>query len=164
MIIIRTELRNGIIVFVCFLLTILSVDWFIPKQFNFHEYQRIDPKDLVMNPDIFEGEHVSTYGTISSVNVSFPSSAYYAETDLGLVLLIPYSNQQVRVGDCVNIRGISLLVSNGYLEVTEMHIADQLGPLLKSVPGIIGFVILFFAFFKLDLHGLAFIPRSESDA
>ena len=164
MTIIRTDLRNGLIVLVCFLVTIIMTDLLLPSQIDLFEYQRIDPEDLTENPISYEGERISTYGIITSVNNTLPNSHYYAETEWGLILLIPSSDQQVQVGDRVNIRGISLLVSSGYFEVTEMHIADQLGPLLKSVPGIIGFVILFFVFFKLDLHGLAFIPRSEPDA
>ena len=164
MTIIRTELRNGLIVLVCFLVTIIMADLLLPSQIDLFEYQRINPEELTENPIMYEGELISTYGVITSVNNTIPNSHYYAETEWGLILLIPSSDQQVQVEDRVNIRGTSLLVSNGYFEVTEMHITDQLGLLLRSVPGIIGFIILFFVFFKLDLHGLSFIPRSESDA
>ena len=128
------------------------------------EYQLVDSKELVDNPSKYEGKLVSTVGLIASINSSASLSANIVETEYGLIIFIPYSLGHVQVGVRVDVRGRVLLISNGYIEAIEIHIADPMNSILRSIPGIIIFVILFFVYFKIDYQRIAFIPRSDSNA
>jgi hypothetical protein len=161
---IRDDLRNGLIAFLCFLALIVATDYFLPFQLDIFEYRLVSLEDIAENSGEFEGELVSTSARISATNVSLSESVYYANTSEGVILLIPFSLCQLEAGDRVNVRGKSLLESMGYIEVYEIHVADQIGPILRSAPGIVAFVILFFIFFKIDFDNLAFVPRRDSYA
>jgi hypothetical protein len=80
------------------------------------------------------------------------------------MLHIPLSLGLLQAGDSILLHGRSLIDSLGYIEVDEIHINDAIGPILRSIPGIIGFVVLFFLIFKIRFQKLAFVPRSESYA
>ena len=164
MTLIRHELRNGIIVLICFLVIVAATDYFIPTQLNIFEYSYIDADYLASHPTEFEGQFVSSEVIITEVNYTAQDSEYFAKTQEGLILLVPSLFGSILIGDKVDFRGISYILSVGYLEVIEIHVVDQIGPIFRSVPGILAFVILFFIIFKIDIRGLAFVPRRESNA
>jgi hypothetical protein len=160
----RPELRNGLLVLCCFLLTVIATDFFIPNQLDLFDYQIVNSDDLVENPSGFEGKLISIGVSISTISSSNSTIEYYAITSKNITLLVPFSLSLLQEGDRANIRGISLLQSQGYIEVHDLHVADSVGPILRSIPGIIGLVVLLFMIFRLNLRKLAFEPRSESHA
>ena len=155
----RPQLGKGLVVFICFLFIILANDMFFPDSFIIPEYRPVSAERLLENPEDFEGVKVSFEVIVLEVTDNITESKYLVKTEENVDLEIQYSLGPVHVGDDVLLRGISYLHAEGYIEVTELYVTDPVGPVIKSIPGIVSLVILFFLVFSFDYQKLAFIPR-----
>ena len=160
----RPQLGKGLVVFTCFLLMIIANDILFPDPLILSEYWPVSADRLLQNSQDFEGVKVSFGVVVSEITDNITEFTYLASTEEGVNLLIPKSLGMLDVGDDILLRGISYLHSAGYIEVIEIYVTDSIGPILKSIPGIISLIILFFLIFTFDFQKLAFVPRSDQNA
>ncbi|MFO7835844.1 MAG: hypothetical protein R6V83_04250 [Candidatus Thorarchaeota archaeon] len=159
-------LRNGVIVFSCFTLLLLTAGTIFPYQINLTEYNHVNPTLLARNPQDYEGEKISLGVQIEEVLYTGQENGTFATTEDGLVIKIPPSVDTLSVGSHLEIRGISYLSSRGYVEATQVYVRDYPFPgvsrsLLHSIPGILAFIALFFAVFRFDVDQFRFVSRRD---
>ncbi|MGV9169884.1 MAG: hypothetical protein ACOC38_08110 [Promethearchaeia archaeon] len=162
----RPTLRNGVIVFSCFILLLFTVGAAFPYQINLTEYSHVDSILLATNPADYEGEKISIGIQIEEVLNTSQENGTIAATVEGPTIKIPSYLGSPSVGDHLEIRGISYLSSRGYVEATQIYVRDYPLPyvsrsLLHSILGIIVFVAIFFAVFRFDVDQLRFVSRRD---
>jgi len=154
---IRTELKRGLALFILFLALILASSTLFPYAIKQSEYAVVSIDRLKENPVPFEGENISSEVTITSI---LENGTYlFTERGVTVILIIPSSLGSLEVGDQVNIRGTSWILTNNTIIVHELYVRDYNSSPIRSVPGIILFAILFFSVFRIDLSRLAFVRR-----
>ena len=79
----------------------------------------------------------------------------------GIILLFPSSVGVPREDDRVMFRGISWIYSNNSVLVHEFYTLDYNSSLIRSIPGILLFLVMFFTVFTIDLNRLAFVTRRD---
>ena len=159
---IRPELVRGVTVLAIFMLVILSTDLLFPYPIRQSEYQVVDIDCLKQDPTLFEGENISSQVRI----ISDLGNGTYIITTKGnnVTLLVPVSLGSLKTGDLVYIRGISWIQTNNSIVVHQFYVLDYNSSLIRSVPGIVIFVILFFWVFTIDFRQLAFVRRNRQSA
>jgi len=162
----RPTLRNGVIVFSCFILLLFTVGAAFPYQINLTEYSHVDSIRLVTNPADYEGEKISIGVQIEEVLNTSQENGTFAATEEGLVIKIPPSVDSPSVGNHLEIRGISYLSSHGYIEATQVYVRDYPFPyvsrsILHSIPGILAFVAIFFTIFRFDMEQFRLVSRRD---
>lgn len=159
---IRPELVRGVTVLAIFMLVILSTDLLFPYPIRQSEYQVVDIDRLKQDPTLFEGENISSQVRI----ISDLGNGTYIITTKGnnVTLFVPVSLGSLKTGDLVYIRGISWIQTNNSIVVHQFYVLDYNSSLIRSVPGIVIFVILFFWVFTIDFRQLAFVRRNRQSA
>jgi hypothetical protein len=159
---VRPELLRGLVVLGLFFALIITTDLFLPYTFEQSGYTVVDIKKLEENPLPLEGREISSSATITAVvdNGTF----YTAEVEEGATLIFPSAIGPPSVGERVLFRGTSWIGTNGSILVHEFYALDYSSSLIRSVPGIILFIVMFFMVFKIDLRRLAFVVRRSEDA
>ena len=159
---IRPELVRGVIVLAIFIAVILSTDILFPYPIRQSEYQVVDIARLKQDPVLFEGENISSQVRI----VSDLGNGTYIITTKGnnVTLLVPVALGSLKTGDLVYIRGTSRVQTNNSIVVHQFYVLDYNSSLIRSVPGIVIFVILFFSVFTIDFKQLAFVRRNRQSA
>ena len=158
----RPELLRGLTVLGIFLAVIISTELLLPYPIEHARYTSIDIRKIIQNPIPFEGQEISSAATVTAVtsNESF-SIAAIAE---GVTLIFPSSVGHPREGDRVLFRGISWIHANNSVLVHEFYTLDYNSSLIRSIPGVLLFLVLFFMVFTIDLNCLAFITRRRRNA
>lgn len=77
----------------------------------------------------------------------------------GVTLVFPSDLNSPMVGQRILLRGTSWLHSNGSILVHEFYALDYSSSIIRSIPGIILFIVIFFMIFKVDFNRLAFVSR-----
>ena len=113
------------------------------------------------NPLPLEGHAISTTATV--ISVTDTGSYYSVVVSEGATLVLPLNMTPPLGGQRLLVRGTSWLHTNGSIFVHEFYALDYSSSLIRSVPGIVIFVILFFMTFKIDFRKLAFTERKEDD-
>ena len=159
---IRPELARGVAVLAIFIVVILSTDLLFPYPIHQSEYQVVDIARLKQDPAPFEGKNISSQVRI----ISALGNGTYIITEKGnnVTLLVPVSLGSLKTGDLVYIRGISWVQTNNSIVVRQFYVLDYNSSLIRSVPGIVIFVILFFSVFTFDFKRLAFVRRNRQSA
>lgn len=153
----RPELIRGLAVLGIFCVLIISVDFLYPYSMNPDGYTVVGIRQLTENPLPLEGAEISTSATV--ISISDHGSYFSAEVSEGVSLVFLSPQIAPDVGQRILVRGTSWLHSNGSIVVHEFYALDYSSSLIRSVPGIILFVVLFFMTFKIDFHNLAFVAR-----
>ena len=158
----RKELVRGIAALIIFLMVIIASDISFPNAIKQSNYVAIGIEKLNQNPAPYEGENISSQVRI----ISDLENGTYIITEKGnnVTLIVPVSLGPLATGDLVYIRGISWIQTNNSIAVHEFHILDNNSSLIRSVPGIVIFVILFFSVFTIDFKQLAFVRRNRQSA
>ena len=158
----RPELLRGLTVLAIFFAVIISTELLLPYPIEHARYTSIDIRKIIQNPIPFEGHEISSAVTVSTVitNESF-SIADVAE---GIILVLPSSVGPPKEGDRVMFRGISWIYSNNTVLVHEFYTLDLNSSLIRSIPGVLLFLVMFFTVFTIDLNRLAFITRRHRNA
>ena len=156
---IRPELIRGLAVLGIFFVVIVSTDLFLPYTVNPEGYTVVGIRRLNENPLPLEGLAISTTATIDSV--VFDGNHYLAEVSENATLVFSSSIAPPEVGQRILLRGISWLYTNGSIRVQEFYALDYSSSLIRSIPGIILFVVMFFMVFKIDFRQLAFVSKEE---
>jgi hypothetical protein len=125
-------------------------------------YTVADIRRIEENPLPLEGREISSIATVVSVldNGSF----YSVPVAEGVTLIFPSAIGHPLDGQRVLFRGVSWVGTNDSIMVHEFYELDSSSSLIRSVPGIVLFAVLFFIVFRVDFSRLAFVPRRGEDA
>ena len=123
-------------------------------------YTRVEARVLSANPSQFEGRRVSLGVTISRSPDPVSGNTTY-NVEEGFSIECSEALGHLRVGDAVALRGVCRLETLGVIIVEELHVSDELNPLLRSALGLVLFVVMLFSLFRFDLKRIAFIPRRK---
>ena len=158
----RPELLKGLIVLSIFFAVILSTEILLPHPIEHTRYMSIDIRKVKESPVPFEGQEISSAATVSAVisNESFSM----AEVVEGVILVFPSSVGHPREGDRVMFRGTSWIHLNNSVLIHEFYTLDHYSSLIRSIPGVLLFLVMFFAIFAIDLNRLAFVNRRHRNA
>jgi len=156
---VRPELTRGLAVLGIFFVLIISTDFLYPYSYNPAGYTVVGIRRLNENPLPLEGAAISTSATI--ISVANHGSYFSAETSEGATLIFPSPLISPEAGQRILVRGTSWLYTNGSILVHEFYALDYSSSLIRSIPGIILFVVMFFMIFKIDFGRLAFVARKE---
>ena len=153
---IRPELIRGIALLSVFLLFVVSTELLVPFPIQHSNYASVSLLRLRDSPATFEGVNVSSKATI--VLITDHGSYSIAETEEGPSLVfaiddVPPTRSRILV------RGVSWVSTNNTISVHEFHTLDFYSSIIRSIPGIILFIVLFFMIFRIDFSQLAFVLR-----
>ena len=155
--ILRPELARGTAVLAVFLMFVVGYSALGPITIQTTEYAYINLYSLSETPAAYEGVNISSAATISSVRTNV--SGTFLETEEGVLLLLPLSADAPPIGQRIMFRGISNYVSDGVVNVHEVYELDYNSSPIRSIPGILLFVILFSVVFTIDFRQLAFVRK-----
>ena len=153
----RPELIRGLAVLSIFFVLIVSTDMFFPFSVGQAGYTVVDIRRLDENPLPLEGSAISSSATV--ISVTDHGSYHSAEVSEGVTLVFPSTMTPPVEGQRILFRGTSWLYSNGSILVHEFYALDYSSSIIRSIPGIVLFIVLFFMIFKVDFRRLAFVPR-----
>jgi len=136
---------------------VVAVSFFQPYSIAEDGYTVVDVQRIQENPLPLEGREISSSATVMAVTNN--GSFYAARIEGGLQLIFPSSGDHPENSQLILFRGTSWLSTNGSILVSEFYPLDYSVSLIRSVPGIILFVILFFMIFKIDFNHFAFVER-----
>ncbi|MDF1540781.1 MAG: hypothetical protein P1Q69_17930 [Candidatus Thorarchaeota archaeon] len=159
----RRNLLLGFIFMVFLVSTIVINDSLNPNAISFGEFLNVEANAVITEPFNYEGVAISTRIVVADI-INYDENFSLLETVEGLTLLYSISLGNVTNGSEIIIRGISYLASRGYVEVQEVHFLDRSSSLIRSIPGLVVFVIMFFSFFTVNLRKLAIEPRRKNHA
>ena len=125
-------------------------------------YTVADIRRIEETPLSLEGREISSSATI--VTVSDNGSFYTAWIVEGVTLIFPSAVGHPHNGERVLLRGTSWISTNESILVHEFYVLDYSISLIRSIPGIVLFIVMFFLVFKIDLGRLAFVSRREKHA
>jgi len=125
-------------------------------------YTVVGIRRIVENPLPLEGHMISSSCTVSAV---IDNGSFFTIVAVeGAHLIFPSIIGHPLEGERVLFRGTSWVSTNNSILVHEFYVLDYSSSLIRSVPGIILFVVMFFMVFKIDFDQLAFVPRREEHA
>ena len=153
----RPELIRGLAVLGLFFVLIVSTDLFFPYSFEPAGYTVVGIRRLNENPLPLEGSAISSSATV--VSIINNGSYHIAEVAEGVTLVFPSTMNPPEVGQRILLRGTSWLYSNGSILVHEFYSLDYGSSIIRSIPGIVLFIVMFFMIFKVDFKRLAFVSR-----
>jgi hypothetical protein len=159
---VRPELVKGTTVLVLFITLIVASSILQPYPLTQSKYVSVDLELVKRNPDLFYGRNITSFATVEFVFYLHPNLV--VSTAEGVFLQIRqglYESPVVKSGDLVIFRGTFY---NTSVVVHEFHILDYRGVILRSIPGVVLFAVMFFCVFGIDLKHLAFVPRGKRDA
>ncbi len=154
----RSELVKGMILLVAFFGLIVTVSLVPPYSTSQSGYTLIDIRRIIEAPSPLEGHKISSSTTITSI--ASQGFILIGNTTYGVLLVFAEPTGDLSVGDHVVFRGVSWVASNNSIIVQEFYIHQANSSTLRSIPGIVLFVMLFFGVYTIDLDELAFVGRS----
>ena len=158
----RPKLLRGLTVLGIFFAVIISTELLLPYPIEHTRYTSIDIRKIKQNPIPFEGHEISSSATISTVIDD--ESLTIVEVAEGIILVFPSSVGVPREGARVMFRGISWIHSNNSVLVHEFYTPDSDSSKIRSIPGILLFLVMFFTVFTIDLDCLTFVTRRHRNA
>jgi hypothetical protein len=148
---------KGLIVLGIFFAVLISTELLLPYPIEHTRYASVDIRKIIQNPIPFEGHEISSAATISTVTSD--ESLSVVEVAEGIILVFPSSVGHPREGDRVMFRGISWTYSNNSVLVHEFYTPDAISSKVRSIPGVLLFLVMFFTVFTIDFNCLAFVIR-----
>ena len=128
----------------------------MPFPIRHSNYASVSLVNLSESPTAFEGTNVSSRATIVSI-IDYGSYSI-AETVEGPSL--SFSTGEIPpTGVRILVRGVSWVLANNTISVHEFYTLDISSSVIRSIPGILLFTVLFFMIFRIDFGQLAFVPR-----
>jgi hypothetical protein len=155
----RPEMLRGLAALGVFLALIVSASYLTAYSISPDGYTVAEIERIEENPSPLEGLNISSRATILSVENQ--GAFYVAEIETASILVFRAGVPPPKRGDTILLRGTCWIESNGSIVVHEFYALDYRGSIIRSVPGILVFVILVFAFFRIDLGRLTFVERES---
>ncbi len=160
----RSELVRGFTVLGIFVILIFTTELFFPYPVEHTRYTYIDLKKIRQNPILFEGHEISSSASVSAIITNGLLSFAEVEGEDGIILVFHSSVGHPEEGDYILFRGISQISSDNSVLIHEFHIQDTYSSTIRSIPGFILFIALFFTVFTIDFDSLAFAARRRQSA
>ena len=164
---IRSELVKGLSVLGIFLILTVTTSILLPFPISQSNYTFVDLTRVNQNPLPFQERNISSTATVESTLVMGNVSLVITNEDVTLQI----RNQDVSApivfaqGDRIFFRGtLHSFDSAITVVVHEFYVLDYSSSIIRSIPGIILFIVMFFFVFSVDFKGLAFVPRRRKDA
>jgi hypothetical protein len=145
-----------------FFVLIIANDLFFPYSIEQAGYTVVDIRRLEENPLPLEGLNISS--TATAVFIIDNGSFYSVSVAGGVTLIFASALGHPVEGERFPFRGTSWIGTNRSIIVHEFYEEDNTSPLIRSVSGIILFIIMFFMIFKIDFRKVAFTLRREEHA
>jgi len=158
-------LKRGLIGFILFLSLIISTEILLPYPFEQSGYTVIDLRTAKRNPTPLDGLNVTSTATITEIRYLYPITFIFVEEE-GVRLFyrgLLHDLVNLTANDTIIFRGTLHIVSDNltpiYIGIREVYVLDYGSSLIRSVPGIILFVVMFFMVFTIDFKRVAFVLR-----
>jgi hypothetical protein len=150
------------VVIVLFLVLVISTDLLMPFSVEQNGYTVIDLRRATEDPLLLDGRNVTSLATVTRW---LPAPYYVALTEENVELSYRHVSYQPHVGDRVYFRGTfhvyyynaSLTIIS--VDVHDFYVIDENSTIIRSVPGIILFIVMFFMIFTIDFRRVAFVLR-----
>ncbi len=159
---VRPELKKGLGVLGLFIVLIVVNSLLQPIPYSQSKYTFVDLDIVRDNPTVFYDQNISSTTTVESVWYLRPN--FYISTPEEMFLSIrrdAWDPPMIVPGDRIYIRGT---VHNRTVFLHEFYVLNYSSSIIRSVPGIILFGVIFFQIFTIDFKRLAFVPRRRDDA
>jgi len=142
-----------------FLGLIIATSILLPFPIKQSNYIFVDIKLVNQNPSMFYGQNISFTATVESMSYLLPS--FVISTSEGVPLFLhwdsPIESPAITPGDRIYFRGTYI---NNSVMVHEFYVLDYSSSIIRSIPGILLFVVMFFMVFKIDFKRIAFVVRT----
>jgi len=142
-----------------FLGLIIATSILLPFPIQQSEYVSVDIKLVLENTDTFYRQNISSTATVNS-EIAYLHSNYFVGTSEGVFLFfkatLSSEPPELALGARIYFRGTIL---NNSVSVHEFHVLDYNSSIIRSIPGIVLFIAMFFMVFKFDFKRLAFVSK-----
>ena len=165
---IRPELTKGVSVLVLFLMLTITISIIHPVPISQSEYKHVDLDRVRLNPLPFDGLNITSSAIVETVIVIWPIAHVNTaeEVDLQIRFSVSVPPPELTQGDRISFRGTVRAINESIfiVQLHEFHILDSSSSIIRSTPGIVLFVVLFFFVYTIDFKRLAFVPRRKTNA
>ena len=162
---VRQELVRGIAVLILFVALIIPSSVLQPYPVSASEYIHVDLERVRQDPSLVAGLNISSSATVKSLLVMKGASFVFTEENITLIVRTDDLNTHpLASGDFIYFRGTLHTEPSLSVDVHEFYVLDLTSSIIRSVPGIILFIVLFFFVFTIDFKRLAFVPRRRKGA
>ncbi|MFW9808591.1 MAG: hypothetical protein ACFFE6_04330 [Candidatus Thorarchaeota archaeon] len=159
---IRPELLKGLGILSLFILLTITTSLFIPYPISTSEYTFVDLDRVKEDPSTFNGVNISSTAIVESTFYLKPTTFVLTLEDVSLQIRHGLDDwPDIEMGDWLYVRGT---YRNGSVQVHEYYVLDYSSSIIRSIPGIILFVVMFFRIFTIDFRSFAFVSRRHNDA
>ena len=156
---------RGIVVLILFVALIIPSSILQPYPISASEYIHVDLKRVRQDPSLIAGLNITSSATVESLLVMKGVSLVFTDENVTLMVHTDDLNTHpLASGDFIYFRGTLHTEPSLVVTVHEFHVLDLTSSIIRSIPGIILFVVLFFSVFTIDFKHLAFVPRRRNDA
>ncbi len=164
---------RGILIFSLFILIFSFVQPEFTKYdaipFGTQQYIATEAVNLRDRPDTYEGKKISSGSDFVSYIHDPITNESFIQVKTNIFLKVNASDPIIqnivdlaRPGNYISFRGICYLASEGYIEIIELKLhsnTDRLVVYGFSGLGFLGFLILFFRVYEIDLKQLQIVPK-----
>jgi len=165
---IRPELVKGVSVLVLFLMLTITISIIHPIPISQSEYKHVDLDRVSLNPLPFDELNISSSAIVESVIVIWPIAHVITmeEVDLQIRLGVSVPPPELTQGDRISFRGTVRTINESIyiVQLHEFYILDSSSSIIRSIPGIFLFAVIFFFVYTIDFKRLAFVPRRKTNA
>ena len=156
---------RGIAILILFVALIIPSSIIQPYPISASEYIHVDLKRVRQDPSLIAGLNITSSATVESLLVMKGVSLVFTDENVTLMVHTDDLNTHpLASGDFIYFRGTLHTEPSLYVTVHEFYVLDLTSSIIRSIPGIILFVVLFFSVFTIDFKHLAFVPRRRKDA
>ena len=162
---VRPELIKGLGALGIFLALIVTTGILLPFPITQSNYTFVDLTRVEQNPIPFNERNISSRATVESILVIGGQSLVFTIENVPLQI-DTFEASTLTHGDRIFFRGTLHIHNQSSLTIVvhEFYVLDYSSSIIRSIPGIILFIVMFFFVFTIDFKRLAFVPRRRRDA
>ena len=162
---VRPELIKGLGALGMFLALIVVTSVLLPFPITQSNYTFVDLSRVEQNPLPFNERNISSRATVVSILVMGGQSFVFTIENVPLQI-DTFEAITLTHGDRIFFRGTLHTHNQSSITVIvhEFYVLDYNSSIIRSIPGIILFIVMFFLVFTIDFKHLAFLPRRSRDA
>jgi hypothetical protein len=165
---IRPELVKGVSVLILFLMLTITISIIHPIPISQSEYKHVDLDRVSLSPLLFDELNISSSAIVESVIVIWPIAHVITteEVDLQIRLSVSEPLPELTQDNRISFRGTVHAINESLfiVQIHEFRVLDSSSSIIRSIPGIVLFVVMFFVVYTIDFKRLAFVPRRKTNA
>jgi hypothetical protein len=162
---VRPQLVRGFVILLLFIALIIPSSLFQPYPISTSEYTHVDLRRIRQDPPLVAELNISSSATVKSLLVMRGQSFVFTVENVTLLIRTDdLITEPLSSGDFIYFRGTLHTEPSLSVSVNEFRVLDRTSSIIRSIPGIILFIVMFFFVFTIDLKRLAFVPRRHEDA